>query len=197
MRARACNGIGIEDIADVEPGDQAHDCADVQAEERAAQIQIGKLVIDVAVEDDGVCAGAERLAHPNTSGQRVEQVESEPDQGHRPRANVLVAAVDGLIRAAHAFFALEDAMSGAFAQPGESSYLIPEGDDAHAHASAFQGFAESLDLRALAGAIDAGEANRDGARGIHGYWGRPGLACESAMTAPVAAAAATIMPTRK
>lgn len=67
--------------------------------------------------------------------QRIAQIQNETRGADVPRVDVLVAALNGLFRAADAFIAFECGVTKKLAQPGKSNDIVPECENGNAQSA--------------------------------------------------------------
>ncbi len=157
--------VGIEDKAYVRMHDQGYESAQAEAHRGIAQIEIGQLIVDVAIEDYDVGAGATGAGGDAAQGEGVEEVHAEAQQSHQRRADILVAAVDGRLGGSDAFIAAENPVASILAKALESGDIVPKDDGADEQAGIAEGCAKMVNLCAFAGAIDPRKADEDGRPG--------------------------------
>src|SRR5207248_3701846 len=90
----------------------------------------------------------------------VEQVQAVPRNREIPLADVLIAPVHRLAGSADAALASIHLVHKTFAVAREHHYIVPEGEQRSAQTGLRQHGAKILDLRGLAGAVEAGEADQ-------------------------------------
>jgi hypothetical protein len=92
----------------------------------------------------------------------VKEIEEQSHQAHEPGANIFVSPVDGRGGRSNPLVAFEYPMTGRFPELGQPGNVVPETNQFQILAIRSQARANSIDLRALSGSIDAGETYEDG-----------------------------------
>src|SRR5579863_4209722 len=150
---------GIKVKTQIRFGDQVRQQTDVEAIEPASQILVREFVIDPSVKDHDAKTGPTRALENQAGRQPIEGVKKEPDPGHGPRANVLVAALDWPRRGSDSLIAAEDTLPRGFPHPGEASDLIPERNHPDAQPPRGEAVPKRRNLSALARAVDTGKTD--------------------------------------
>lgn len=159
--------VGIQNEADLWTWNHAHERTDVGSLRRVMEIQVGELIVQVAIEDDHIRETAQGALRTDSQGERVQTVEPQSNRSHDRGADILVAALDRHFGRPDAFVALEDGVTRPFAQRFEGRDVVPERDHVDLKARVAQAAAEVRDLRALAGAINARETDKDRSPALH------------------------------
>src|SRR5262249_55321445 len=137
------------------------------AAENAMQVEIGELVVDIAVEYDdiaGVVGWTLSPLPPYYEGkiERVEQIKEMPRHGQVPTAHVFVTTVHGPPRRADSAFAPVDAVNETFPEFHPKNNVVPEGEPARPQAGAMKSGTQILNLSRLPGSIHSGETDQQG-----------------------------------
>src|SRR5579862_7352330 len=99
--------VGVDYQGEVRLGHEFQYEPGENCRELAVERKIRKLVVDIAVEDDDVRATFSGLTNSYTEIHRVGEIKRETHCGNWPGGYVLVAALQGLLRASHARVSFE------------------------------------------------------------------------------------------
>jgi len=157
-------GIRIEQKANIGPGNQPHDEANVGAYEWILQIEIGQLVVCVTVEDDQLGIPLQGVLEDSSCRDRIHEIEKHPNASHREAAHVLVAAIDGGVRPSNSLFSFKYPVTCSLADICELGDVVPETKDLVTDTLVSQEDAQVINLSGLPGAIDARKAYRSNSR---------------------------------
>ena len=157
--------IGIEQVCNVGMGNHLQQKPRVDARRAIVDSKIDELVVKVAIEDDDVgVARAPDSCDRKFHADGIDQAEHHARRDSEWILNILVSAMNRLVRRADAHFAAENCVTEGLADAAESSDVIPKGDKPNAQARLPQAIYQTFNLGRLAGAVDAGKAYEQWAR---------------------------------
>lgn len=114
--------------------------------ERVGQVQVGELVVNIAVQDYDVHAALFCPGHDTAEVDSVQQVKEVAGQSEVPAADILVATVDRLAGSADTALAFIDFVDEALAVFDADDNVVPEGQERGLESGGMQRGAQTVNL---------------------------------------------------